>query len=173
MWENLISANTHRCNGHSTAVWREGSDGWKERKIYLGCNKEVYDAELYGIAEALKIAKRRRLWESGRQRHSGPAPEPPTIRVFTDAQAALTRMRTNPPTAGQWLVTRIIKSEQEILALGVRVEYHWVPGHEGIEGNERADQAAKEAATNAPPPSSTTSYGREVHFPRPLTQTNH
>ena len=118
------------------AVWRdsEGSDGWKERKVHLGCNKEVYDAELYGIAEALKIAKRRRLWESVMQRHSGPALDPPTIRVFTDAQAALTRMKTNPPTAGQWLVTRIIKSEQEILALGVRVEYHWVPGHEGIEG---------------------------------------
>jgi ribonuclease HI len=33
------------------------------------------------------------------------------------------------------------------LQRGYSVEYHWVPGHKGIQGNEEADKAAKEAAT--------------------------
>ena len=32
--------------------------------------------------------------------------------------------------------------------MGVQVEYRWVPSHEGVEGNEEADEAAKKAAVN-------------------------
>jgi hypothetical protein len=32
--------------------------------------------------------------------------------------------------------------------LGHRVEYHWIPGHMDIKGNEIADKAAKEAAAH-------------------------
>jgi tubulin alpha len=35
-----------------------------------------------------------------------------------------------------------------LAAREIQVEYHWVPSHEGVQGNERADKAAKEAAVN-------------------------
>lgn len=39
--------------GPTTAVTQDGSGRWKERRWHLGTNKEVVDAELYVIAEAL------------------------------------------------------------------------------------------------------------------------
>jgi ribonuclease HI len=35
-----------------------------------------------------------------------------------------------------------------VAGLGVQVEYRWVLSHEGVEGNEKADEAAKAAARN-------------------------
>ena len=32
-------------------MWQTEEGEWRERRIHLGRNKEVYDAELYGIAE--------------------------------------------------------------------------------------------------------------------------
>jgi hypothetical protein len=66
--------------------------------------------------------------------------------IFTDAQAALARIQHNRMGAGQAMASRTIRLDEQLHELGLKVEYRWVPGHAGIEGNEVADGKAKEAA---------------------------
>jgi hypothetical protein len=40
----------------------------------------------------------------------------------------------------------IIRSTEEICRQNIQVEFRWVPGHAGIEGNETVDQLAKDPA---------------------------
>ena len=42
----------------AAVVWKMLNGRWNTRKIYLGKNKEIFDAELYGIDQALDIALR-------------------------------------------------------------------------------------------------------------------
>jgi len=48
-----------------------------------------------------------------------------------------------PPTPQ----TIALTTRKLVRQLGVRIRIKWVPSHKGIEGNEKADQIAKEAAT--------------------------
>jgi ribonuclease HI len=41
-----------------------------------------------------------------------------------------------------------VNLNNKLAGLGIQVEYRWVPSHEGVEGNEKADEAAKAAAIN-------------------------
>jgi len=90
------------------------------------------------IARALEVAaelaKRRRL---GR------------VRIFTYAQATITRMTHDEPGPGQ---TYALQARKAIAALREReaaigVEICWCPAHKGIPGNEIADGWAKQAAS--------------------------
>ena len=40
-------------------VWKKDSiiEEWQERKVALGSNKKIFDAEMWGISEAFKIAE--------------------------------------------------------------------------------------------------------------------
>jgi len=59
-----------------TVVWKE--EKWKKRRVYLGQQKQAFDAEMYAISEALKIAD-----EIGREK------DVRSVTVFMDSQAAL------------------------------------------------------------------------------------
>jgi ribonuclease HI len=119
------------------AIWK-GTDGcWHGRKLFMGRNKEVFDAELYAIWVGLKVAKDSTdAWAAG----------PRAVTIFTDAQAALKRIRNDDPGPGQWLARRILRTERQLRQAGWTTEFRWIPGHRGIEGNEVADQLAKEGA---------------------------
>src|SRR4029077_10791816 len=60
------------------------------------------------------------------------------------------RLSHAEPGAGQALAIRAHRAAQTIRNRGQKVTVQWVPGHSGIEGNERADQAAKRAAGKCP-----------------------
>jgi ribonuclease HI len=123
------------CTG-CAAVWKSG-DGWQGRKVFMGRNKEVFDAELYAIWIGLASARDHLKddWMGAK-----------SITFFTDAQAALKRIRNDDPGPGQWLARRIIRTERQLRQAGWTTEFRWVPGHKGVEGNEVADQWAKEGA---------------------------
>jgi len=72
-------------------VWEE--DGrWKKRRVHLGRQKEAFDAEMYAMSEAMKIAD-----EMAEEK------EVTRVTVFTDSQATLRRIQSDEPGPGQVL----------------------------------------------------------------------
>jgi len=104
-------------------------------KTHLGYNQEAFDAECAALARALESASRRNT-------------VPERITIFTDAQAAIRRMATDEPGPGQKYA---LEARKHVVALqraapGIIIEIRWCPAHEGVEGNEKADEWAKLAA---------------------------
>jgi ribonuclease HI len=97
----------------------------------------VFDAELHGVCEALEIACS--LGDNGQ------------ITVFLDSQAAISRIQHTEPGPGQSLALRAHTAATSLQERGLQVTVRWVPGHAGVEGNKRADQAAKRAAAKPAP----------------------
>jgi len=115
-------------------VWRNGQT-WKGIKTHMGYNQEAFDTECAALARALESASRRNT-------------TPERITIFTDAQAAIQRMATDEPWPGQ---NHALQARRHIATLrrarpGITIEIRWCPAHEGIEGNEKADEWAKLAA---------------------------
>ncbi|KKA19734.1 hypothetical protein T310_6279, partial [Rasamsonia emersonii CBS 393.64] len=102
----------------------------------LGKGKEVFDAELIGACRALELTPRL----------CGQGP----VTILLDSQAAIARLQHRQPGPGQGLAIRAYQAAQTLEAQGRKVTIQWVPGHHGVEGNEKANQAAKQAAEKTP-----------------------
>ena len=72
------------------------------------------------------------------------------VTILLDSQAAIARLRHTQPGPGQALVIQAHAITKRLHARCRQHTIQWVPGHAGVEGNERADQVAKQAA-NKPP----------------------
>lgn len=69
-----------------------------------------------------------------------------SLAIFSDSQAALDLLaKPMKPKTLQYLSRFVLKSHRTIPER-YTLRLYWTPGHEGIELNERADKAAKEAA---------------------------
>ena len=143
---------------HNTTVWTDGSrmengavgaaavykerDAWRGAGTYLGRNKEVFDAEVFAIHQALHIINDRD--ESNTE-----------YTVFSDSQAAISRVQHDRTGRGQALAIATIRTARAITDRGNNITLRWTPSHAGVEGNERADDMAKRAADgreeSAPP----------------------
>ena len=116
----------------AACAWQT-EEGWTGRRFHLGTNKEVFDAEVYAIYQALRTFEERQ--ETGKK-----------YTVFSDCQPAIRRALSDAiGPCQQWaraiidLATRLIGRRNEVLIL-------WVPAHVGVGGNEVADRMVKEAA---------------------------
>ena len=59
-------------------------------------------------------------------------------------------MKGDAPGPGQDMAVRAIEIAECLVQRENTVTIRWTPAHRGVEGNERADQAVKEAATLPP-----------------------
>ena len=98
-------------------VWKNGHE-WQQKLCPLGRTKEVFDAELYGIRDALNIAIK-----GGNPLRRGTLLEYPYSRVivFSDSQAALRRAQGDYLGPGQAIAIDIIAKAQELTQKRVKV----------------------------------------------------
>jgi ribonuclease HI len=69
--------------------------------------------------------------------------------VFLDSQAAIRRLKSDYPGAGQTIAKAIIAKTAILAVIRISIIIKWVPSHIRIEGNERADKLAKKGAEKA------------------------
>ena len=120
-----------------TRTMRAGGTGWRTGGFRLGGGHEAYDAELAALVYALV-----HLHGRDEQGHD--------YTIFTDSVAAMRRVGGDAPGPGQELAIRAIEIAERLSRKGSSVTIRWTPAHAGVEGNERADQAAKDAAALPP-----------------------
>jgi len=70
------------------------------------------------------------------------------VSVFSDAKSVLMAIQNTSFTGNPFhLICDIRLKAQKLVSTGVVLNLIWIPGHCGIQGNEAADVAAREAAT--------------------------
>ena len=97
-------------------------------------NKGVFDAEVFAIYQALRTFEARQ--QSGRR-----------YMIFSDSQPAIRRAMMDYVGPGQQWAMATIEVASRLVANGNEVRAMWVPAHKGVGGNEVANRAAKEDAT--------------------------
>ena len=99
----------------------------------------VYAVELQGIEMVLT-----QIYKS-----IGPATQCPDQThigiIFTDNQAAIQACAAPRRSSGQYILHQISQLAAQLWGHGWNIQLQWLPGHEGVYGNEHADALAKDA----------------------------
>ena len=146
------------CSGANIVAYTDGSMteqgvgaavvsplGLQAVRIGSPATHTVYAAELRGIEMA--FAQIRNAGGLASQRSYQAC----TAIIFTDNQAAIQASSAPGRSSGQYILREIMRTASQLQERGWNIRLYWLPGHEGIYGNECADALAKEAA-NSPAP---------------------
>ncbi|XP_045451007.1 uncharacterized protein LOC123659888 [Melitaea cinxia] len=114
--------------GAALSVWNGAAEA-TTLKLGLPSYCTVYQAELLAICRAARMAADDLAGSVG---------------IYSDSSSALLTLKN--PKALHPLAVEARGHLQRALLQGKRVSLHWIKAHAGLEGNERADHLAKEAA---------------------------
>lgn len=140
--------NARECSGAAVVFQADGGQDWQERVFPLPLKSDASTAEMAAISEGLAVALSQTLIRPAGVRK---------VVIFSDSQEALSRVNElrQHTFSQEWLrdkpnsvLRKLITRSQYFGRLGISVELRWVPAHSGVEGNERADAAARSAATD-------------------------
>ena len=124
----------------AACAWKTSSR-WIGRRYHLGINKEAFDAEVYAIYQALSIMDY--MQESGYR-----------YTVFVDSASATERIWSDSIDPGLRFAAAAIEVCTRLVSRANEVTIRWVPAHQCVLGNEKADELAKAAAEGGRPDSS-------------------
>lgn len=138
--------NAKRAAGAAVVFQPDDGQSWQERVFTLPRESDAFTAEMAAIAEGLAVALSQTL--------TNPA-EIHKVVIFSDCQEALSRVNELRQRifSEAWLrsehnsvLRKLITRSQYFGRIGIPIELRWVPSHSGVEGNMRADRAARSAA---------------------------
>lgn len=126
----------------AAAATRDRSGRWKTIKYELGTLEQhtVYEAKLIGMLLAIHMANSVKNLRK--------------LTIYTDNQAAIKVLEDSAHGTQSYLTDHLNKSCEQLKKRrkGATVDIRWVPGHEGMIGNEKVDVEAKEAALQGSSP---------------------
>ena len=99
---------------------------WTGHRFHLGTNREVFDAEIFAIYQALCTLDERQ--ENGRM-----------YTIFSDSTAAIDRISTDTLGPGQRFAVAASEVCSRIAARDNEVTVRWVPAHSTVPGIEKAN----------------------------------
>lgn len=121
----------------AAAVLYRGFQPLKVMRCHLGSDKEhtVYEGECVGQSMAVELI----------QKEEGPVR---TVLILTDNQASIRALNIFSAGPGHDIVDKVVKGIGRLNKSheGIQVAVMWVPGHQGVAGNEAADREAKKAS---------------------------
>lgn len=112
---------------------------WLERGYPLLLAIDSLNAEVFGLGRGLRDGRGYIRQHPEMQIH--------TLYIFTDLMKFLEMLPRIEE--GIWDVVKrgyleeFLALDAELAEAGINVEYHWVPGHKGVEGNVRADRTSR------------------------------
>ena len=109
----------------AACVW-ESPGGWTGCRYHLGSNKQVFDAEVFAVYQALSVIEQRQ----GRGRQ---------YTIFFDSTSAITRVGDNSLGPGQRFAVAAIEVCNRIITNDNSVTIWWALAHSGATGNEVAN----------------------------------
>ncbi|KAK8093324.1 hypothetical protein PG997_000009 [Apiospora hydei] len=158
------------CPRTSAVTYRHVYDGtdaknapWIDRAFGVLGIKNSNEAEIVAVAESLKALEQEvRSYIEIKKQQAKKASRLQVL-IFSDSRHCLsildrmlqTLMKNKPFTGRDWTVEYLkanVKKLVETVAstdLDLPVEFHWVKGHSGVEGNDRADWLAYDAYPTA------------------------
>lgn len=140
--------NAKKCSGAAVVFQADDGQDWQERVFPLPSESDAFTAEMATISEGLAVALSQTLIRPAGIRK---------VVIFSDSRGALSRVEElrQHTFSEEWLrgelnsvIRKLVTRSQYFGKLGISVELRWVPAHSGVEGNERADTAARSAAAD-------------------------
>ena len=130
---------------------------WKGTERRSGCEgmgglAEVYDAEMLVLLRGLETVI------EFQQETPGANEKQSKIVLFADNTASVSAIMKESPGSSQQVSQKFVETAINFLDRNrqATIKVSWVPGHMGIEGNNRADDMAKEATDLKPAIKTTT-----------------
>ncbi|KAJ3572025.1 hypothetical protein NP233_g3370 [Leucocoprinus birnbaumii] len=132
-----------RVGAAAVLVVEGNTDEARVLKYHLGSAKEhtSYEAEAVGAVLAMKLAR-----EAVAGAERGEEGEV-KISHYVDSQSVVKALKSRKGKTGQYLVESYRRGMAKIVeGSGAELRLNWISAHSGVEGNEMADEAAKQAA---------------------------
>jgi ribonuclease HI len=128
--------------GAGAVLVRQGHED-RVLKVHLGPDNEheVYEAEVLGLQLGLHLLEQERWVDNAV--------------IFTDSQTALKTLNLGKVEHIAYMFADMNSSLTRVLRKhpGIRIDTRWIPGHEGVEGNEKADEVARQVVETGSSPS--------------------